>query len=98
MRVLQLGPYPPPHGGVQSNLVAIRTFLRLHHVPCAVINITRHRKPDSDEVYYPGVQPTWFNFSGDWTMTSCTFTWGEYSVEGFSDWHLFARSRTDRSR
>ena len=53
MRVLQLGPYPPPHGGVQSNLVAIRTFLRLHHVPCAVINITRHRKPDSDEVYYP---------------------------------------------
>lgn len=53
MRVLQLGPYPPPHGGVQSNLVAIRTFLRQHGVPCAVINITRHRKPDADEVYYP---------------------------------------------
>ncbi|MGB0011138.1 MAG: glycosyltransferase [Candidatus Sulfotelmatobacter sp.] len=53
MRVLQLGPYPPPHGGVQSNLVAIRTFLRRQNVPCAVINITRHRKPDSDEVYYP---------------------------------------------
>jgi len=27
MRVLQLGPYPPPHGGVQSNLVAIRPGL-----------------------------------------------------------------------
>ena len=53
MRVLQLGPYPPPHGGVQSNLVAIRTFLRRQGVPCAVINITRHRKPDSDEVYHP---------------------------------------------
>ncbi|MGA9508870.1 MAG: glycosyltransferase family 4 protein [Candidatus Sulfotelmatobacter sp.] len=53
MRVLQLGPYPPPHGGVQSNLVAIRTFLRRHNVSCTVINITRHRKPDSDEVYYP---------------------------------------------
>jgi glycogen(starch) synthase len=53
MRVLQLGPYPPPHGGVQSNLVAIRTFLRHQGVPCAVINITRNRKPDSDEVYYP---------------------------------------------
>ncbi|MGB8579959.1 MAG: glycosyltransferase [Candidatus Sulfotelmatobacter sp.] len=53
MRVLQLGPYPPPHGGVQSNLVAIRTFLRRRNLPCAVINITRHRKPDSDEVYYP---------------------------------------------
>src|SRR5580692_2115153 len=53
MRVLQLGPYPPPHGGVQSNLVAIRTFLRQHGVPSAVINITRHRKPDADDVYYP---------------------------------------------
>ena len=53
MRVLQLGPYPPPHGGVQSNLVAIRSFLRKHNIPCAVINITRHRKPDADEVYYP---------------------------------------------
>lgn len=53
MRVLQLGPYPPPHGGVQSNLVAIRSFLRSQGVPCAVINITRHRKQESDEVYYP---------------------------------------------
>ena len=53
MRVLQLGPYPPPHGGVQSNLVAIRTFLRKNGIPCSVINITRHRKPEADEVYYP---------------------------------------------
>ena len=53
MRVLQLGPYPPPHGGVQTNLVAIRTFLLQHGVPCSVINITRHRKPDADEIYYP---------------------------------------------
>jgi glycogen(starch) synthase len=53
MRVLQLGPYPPPHGGVQSNLVAIRTFLLHQGIPCAVINITRHRKPASDNVYYP---------------------------------------------
>jgi glycogen synthase len=58
MRVLLLGPYPPPHGGVQTNLVAIRHFLLKHGVRCSVINITRHRKPDSDEVYYPkgGVQ------------------------------------------
>ena len=53
MKVLQLGPYPPPHGGVQSNLVAIRTFLRHHGVPSGVINITRHRKPDSEDIYYP---------------------------------------------
>jgi glycogen synthase len=53
MRVLQLGPYPPPHGGVQSNLVAIRAFLRKQGVVCTVINITRHRKPNADDVYYP---------------------------------------------
>jgi len=53
MRVLQLGPYPPPHGGVQSNLVAIRTFLRKRNIYCGVINITRHRKSEQDDVYYP---------------------------------------------
>jgi glycogen synthase len=54
MRVLQLGPYPPPHGGVQSNLVAIRAYLRKQSIACAAINITRHRKPNADDVYYPG--------------------------------------------
>jgi len=53
MKVLLLGPYPPPHGGVQMNLVAIRAFLLKQRIPCSVINITRHRKPDGDGVYYP---------------------------------------------
>lgn len=53
MKVLLLGPYPPPHGGVQTNLVAIRSFLLKNGIPCSVINITRHRKPDADGVYYP---------------------------------------------
>ncbi|MFN2512079.1 MAG: glycosyltransferase family 4 protein [Pyrinomonadaceae bacterium] len=53
MKVLQLGPYPPPHGGVQTNLVAIRRFLRERGVPCAVINLTRHRQANTDDVYYP---------------------------------------------
>jgi glycosyltransferase involved in cell wall biosynthesis len=53
VRVLQLGPYPPPHGGVQSNLVAIRHYLLARGIPCAVINLTRHRKAEGDGVYYP---------------------------------------------
>lgn len=57
MRVLQLGPYPPPYGGVQTNLVAIRFFLRKKGIPCAVINVTRHRSPDADDVYYPASAP-----------------------------------------
>lgn len=53
MRILQMGPYPPPHGGVQTHLVAIRGHLLKNQIPCAVVNLTRHRKPTVDEVYYP---------------------------------------------
>jgi len=53
LKVLQLGPYPPPHGGVQSNLVAIRAFLQRKGIPCSVINITRHRRKDEVDVFYP---------------------------------------------
>ena len=53
MRVLQIGPYPPPYGGVQTNLVAIRSFLLKRGIPCAVINVTRHRKPEGEDIYYP---------------------------------------------
>lgn len=57
MKVLQLGPYPPPYGGVQVNLVAIRRFLRRRGHACAVVNITRHRKAEGDEIYYPKTTP-----------------------------------------
>jgi len=53
MHVLQLGPYPPPHGGVQSNLVAIRDFVRKHGGRASVINLTRFRQTDRDDVFYP---------------------------------------------
>jgi glycogen(starch) synthase len=53
MTVLQLGPYPPPHGGVQTNIVAIRERLRRHGMRAPVINLTRHRAAEADDVYYP---------------------------------------------
>jgi glycosyltransferase involved in cell wall biosynthesis len=53
MKIVQLGPYPPPHGGVQTNLVAIRDFVRRQGSSCAVINITRHRQAELDDVYFP---------------------------------------------
>jgi glycosyltransferase involved in cell wall biosynthesis len=53
MRVIQLGPFPPPHGGVQTNLVAIRDHLRAHGHGAGVVHLSRHRKADADEVYYP---------------------------------------------
>jgi glycosyltransferase involved in cell wall biosynthesis len=53
MHVLQLGPYPPPHGGVQSNLVAIRDLVRKVGGRASVINLTRYRQADADDVFYP---------------------------------------------
>ena len=53
MRVLQLGPYPPPYGGVQVNLAAIREYLERQGDWCGAINLTRHRKPEEGGVYYP---------------------------------------------
>ena len=53
MRVLQLGPFPPPHGGVQTNIVAIRDYLRSKGHGAGVVNITRNRRENADEVYYP---------------------------------------------
>jgi glycosyltransferase involved in cell wall biosynthesis len=53
IHVLQLGPFPPPHGGVQTNIVAIRDLLRASGHECSVINLTRFRRPDGDGVFYP---------------------------------------------
>jgi glycogen(starch) synthase len=53
MRVLQLGPYPPPHGGVQTNLVAIRLYLLRRQIPCPVICIVRAIPVAEQDVYYP---------------------------------------------
>ncbi len=53
MRVLQLGPYPPPNGGVQTNLVAIRRHLAQRGIRSGVINVTRHSEAREDGVYHP---------------------------------------------
>ncbi len=51
--MLQLGPYPPPHGGVQTNLLAIREKLRSRGLRCPVINLHRHRNSRDEDVYHP---------------------------------------------
>jgi glycogen(starch) synthase len=53
MPVLQLGPFPPPNGGVQSNLVAIRRYLREKGIGCGVMNLTRYREAREEGVYHP---------------------------------------------
>lgn len=53
MRVLQFGVFPPPEGGVQSNIKDIRDYLREHGARCGVVHLSRHRQQDHDEVFYP---------------------------------------------
>lgn len=53
MRVLQIGPYPPPYGGVQVNILSIRRFLLERGIDCSVINVTRHRNASEPGVYHP---------------------------------------------
>ena len=52
MKVAQLGSYPPPQGGVQTNLVAIREFLEQTGHSCVAVNLTRFRG-NAPGVYYP---------------------------------------------
>ena len=54
MRILQLGPVPPPHGGVQANLSAIVERLRFLGHDCQTIAIARSSeiKPQAN-VYHP---------------------------------------------
>ena len=53
LRVLQLGPLPPPWGGVQTNLDGIHTYLTQHGHLAAGVNITRHRRENSPTAFFP---------------------------------------------
>lgn len=55
MRVLQLGPFPPPNGGVQTNLKAIHDLLGERGHDAAVIAVTRASRTEGvPNVYKPG--------------------------------------------
>jgi glycogen synthase len=64
MHVLLLGPYPPPHGGVQTNLVAIRRLLIRRRIAVSVVNLTGYRRQSQDGVWYPknALQVLWLLF------------------------------------
>jgi glycosyltransferase involved in cell wall biosynthesis len=51
--VIQLGVYPPPHGGVQTNVVAIHERLQDRGVRSSVISLSRHRHAGIPNVFFP---------------------------------------------
>ena len=54
MHVLQLGPYPPPEGGINRNILAIRSALQERGDCCSIIATSRstHITPEPD-VHHP---------------------------------------------
>ena len=51
--VIQLGVYPPPHGGVQTNVVAIHERLQDRGLRSNVISLSRHRHAGIPNVFFP---------------------------------------------
>jgi glycosyltransferase involved in cell wall biosynthesis len=55
LHVLQLGPYPPPEGGITRNMLAIRRTLLEQGNRCSIIATSKStRVEDEPYVYHPG--------------------------------------------
>jgi len=54
LRILQLGPYPPPEGGITRNMLAIRDELVARGHSCSIIATSQSSSVGSEEnVYHP---------------------------------------------
>ncbi|MGV3709184.1 MAG: glycosyltransferase family 4 protein [Gemmatimonas sp.] len=53
LHVCLIGPVPPPWGGVETHMMGLRDYLRKQGARCSVVNVTRHRQPDHDDLYFP---------------------------------------------
>lgn len=53
MRILLIGPYSPPRGGVQAHLTALHQFLLNRDIRCEVIDLSPGRKTDNAGIYGP---------------------------------------------
>ncbi|MEP6763180.1 MAG: glycosyltransferase family 4 protein [Gemmatimonadaceae bacterium] len=51
--VCLIGPIPPPWGGVETHMMGLRETLLSNGIRCSVVNVTRHRQPDHDDLYFP---------------------------------------------
>lgn len=48
-----MGPVPPPWGGVQTHIMSLRERIRARGDRCSILNLTRHRQEDHDDLYFP---------------------------------------------
>ena len=48
-----MGPVPPPWGGVQTHIMGLRERIRASGDRCSIVNLTRHRQAEHDDLYFP---------------------------------------------
>ncbi len=54
LHVVQIGPFPPPEGGVTRNIISIRDELRQRGHRCSIIATSKSIEPSADaDVYHP---------------------------------------------
>lgn len=53
MRILLIGPYSPPRGGVQAHITCLHQFLIAQGISCEVIDLSPGRMTDGSGVYGP---------------------------------------------
>lgn len=54
LHVLQLGPYPPPEGGISRNMISIREELRARGHSCSIVATSASSRVDTEpHVYHP---------------------------------------------
>ena len=53
IRILLIGPYSPPRGGVQAHILALHQYLQAHDVPCEVIDLSPQRTTNGAGIYGP---------------------------------------------
>ncbi|MEP6835929.1 MAG: glycosyltransferase family 4 protein [Gemmatimonas sp.] len=53
LHVCLIGPIPPPWGGVETHMMGLRDHLLARGARCSVVNLTRHRQPTHDDLYFP---------------------------------------------
>lgn len=71
MKVLLVGPFPPPHGGVSVHVATLQEHLRKSGIACRVLNISRDA-PRSD---------SYISIRGSWHLMILLL---RYSFEGWS--------------
>src|SRR5690348_15485504 len=64
LKVLLVGPFPPPHGGVSVHVLTLQCLLRKSGISCSVLNLNRDAPPSDRYVSVRGPLHFMFVLSG----------------------------------